>query len=113
MPLYLFDYMGTLDTLASPVDYLGALREQHPDGCLVIVVSGTRVPGHVAAAADDVWSKDESFTNPIKDLYRKGYREVFVCDDMPIIRRTYARALRGMGFTVTVVHPADLMTLLV
>ena len=113
MVLYLLDFKGTLDTLPSPPDYMGALREKHSKGCRIIVVSGTYVPDHVAAAADEVWSKDGAFTEPLKELYVKGFREVVVCDDMPAIMRTYQRALQRMGFTVTLVHPDDLMTLLV
>lgn len=112
MTLYLLDFRGTLDTLPSPVEYMGALRDKHPNGCVIIVMSGTHVPQHVAAAADQVWSKEDSFIKPLRDFYREGFREVFVSDDMPIAMRTYERTLRNMGFTVTVVHPDDLITLL-
>lgn len=112
MTLYLLDFRGTLDTLPSPVEYMDALRDNHPNGCQIIVVSGTQVPDQVAAAADEVWSKDGSFLKPLRDFYREGFREVFVSDDKPIVMRTYERTLRNMGFTVTAVHPDDLLTLL-
>ena len=112
MTLYMLDLRGTLDTLPSPVEYMGALRAKHPEGCLIIVVSGTDVPASVREAADEVWSKDDTFIKPLKALYQRGYREVFVSDDKPIVLRTYERTLRNMGFTATAVHPDDLLTLL-
>lgn len=112
MVLYLLDFKGTLDTLPSPADYIKALRSKHNYECMIIVVSGTHVIGEVAEAADDVWSKDEAFLTPLREIYGNGWREVVVCDDMPSIMRTYNRALQRMGFTVTLVHPDDLMALL-
>lgn len=112
MTLYLLDFRGTLDTLPSPVDYIGALREKHPEGCMIIVVSGTEVPRHVKSAADEVWSKDGHFISPLKQLYKDGYREAVFCDDKPIIMRAYNRTLRKIGFSVTAVHPDDLITLI-
>lgn len=42
----------------------------------------------------------------------RGFREVFVSDDVPLVMRAYERTLRNMGFKVTVVQPADLITLI-
>lgn len=113
MVLYLLDFKGTLDTLPSPADYMGALRTKHHYECMIIVVSGTHVPGEVIEAADDVWSKDEAFLTPLREIYENGWRHVVVCDDMPLVMTTYVRTLRRVGFQVTPIHPGDLMTLIV
>ncbi len=113
MILYLLDFQGTLDILPSPVDYIDALRSKHHYDCMIIVVSGGDVSSEVAAAADDVWSKDETFLTPLREIYENGWKKAIVCDDIPLVMKTYVRALRKLGFQVTPIHPGDLMTLIV
>jgi hypothetical protein len=116
MTLYLFDHHGTLDTLADPTSFIELVRAKHPPGkCRIIIVSGLPegIPRALQEAADEYWPKDEAKIQPLRDLHRQGFTHVVVSDDMDIITRSYSRALTRIGYTVEVIHPGDLYSLVV
>ena len=111
LALYLLDYRNTLDSVEDPISFLEALREKHGGDCLIVVTSGSKVPGPLVDSADFFWKKPVTL-GPLRELYEGGMRSAVVSDDSELLARAYCRSLLRIGFSVTQVDPGDLMTLL-
>lgn len=115
MHLFLIDYIGTLTTLADPVEYMKALRQRYPKALFILhtadLPSGVNLR-HLGLLEqmDGLWSKP----CPVREqLDALSLSRVTIVDDDPFDRRALARELKGkVPYQVQILDQVELLALL-
>jgi phosphoglycolate phosphatase-like HAD superfamily hydrolase len=114
MHLFIFDYDGTLTTLADPVAFVKALKQRHPDSCVLLHTGALpmtiqeHTPG-LLEAVDHILGKPCVLSDYVRD---KPFSHLIIVDDEPLIRSALTRMFRNFDRPVQILTPDALSGLI-